>query len=237
MTNEELVGKFPECPQIKRDDIRPLIEQVFAECKVYREIYNVVMKFCRKLYPEPARYNSEDPECEAWYNYFCGDYDTKQYDFKNWIEAIEQEFLVRTGQRRTFEEACRIAAEEWSSMIFDRHVQDNGDKSEGGFFTMMLATINKADAAKEIEINVPDKFKELMTEYYLSGCKYKGTYGEFESEPYSDYGPNAALADILTKAGVPQLKLSVICPWKTGIHVDSRDGTVVVRGYQKERYI
>jgi hypothetical protein len=42
---------------------------------------------------------------------------------------------------------------------------------------------------------------------------------------------------LLEQAGVPNDSIGSICPWKTGITVDERDHTVIVRGYQKERYI
>ena len=36
--------------------------------------------------------------------------------------------------------------------------------------------------------------------------------------PYSDYGPNTPLYEILIKAGVDKRDAANITPWKTGIH-------------------
>lgn len=77
----------------------------------------------------------------------------------------------------------------------------------------------------------------LFKHYYLGGCIYEDRIGKLRAEPYCDYGPNSPLADLLLKAGVPEERVGGICPWKTGITINERDNSVIIRGYQTERFI
>lgn len=122
-------------------------------------------------------------------------------------------------------------------MIFGNHVQNNGDQSDAGGLAMVLGTLAKDKAKRDIDGETIEKFRTLCKDYYLGHCLYEGEYGMHVMEPYCDYHPNTPLADLLLKAGVPKDKAENIAPWKTGIGIDKLDNSVIVRGYQKERYI
>lgn len=237
MTNEELIRAYPydKVGYIKVQQVTHIVNKVFDECKCYREIRGMVIDFCLGFWPEPKHAKWDDPIYQEWSHYFWGDYEKNQHDFDNWLKKMQDEFLLRNGARHTLVEACQLAADEWTRMIFGVHIQDNGDKSESGFFGMMLATIVKDKAAKKATPEIIEKFRSLCRDYYLSGCIYEPT--NHRCEPYCDYHPNSPLADLLIKAGMKADDIGFLCPVKTGILIDDRDYTVVVRGYQTERYI
>ncbi|MBQ8095556.1 MAG: hypothetical protein IJ243_00500 [Prevotella sp.] len=235
MTNEELTAAFPECERIKREQVAPIVEQVMNEVESWREISWGVKKSCKELWPEPE-YRTD--AYNEWGHYFYGDWKTGQKDFDTWVKLLEDEYLQRTGERRTLDEACQLAADEWTRMIFGNHVQNNGDQSDAGGMAMVLGTLAKDKASRGIGSEVVEKFRTLCKEFYIGGCRVdEGKYGWRVNEPYCDYHPNSPLADLLLKAGVPEKSVGNICPWKTGISVDDRDHAVIVRGYQTERYI
>ena len=238
MTNEQLAAAFPECERIKKEQVVPFVEQVFNEVESWRQIGYKMKLLCQELWPKPKGVKWEDPLHQEWKHYFYGDYETDQKDFDNWTKLLENEYLQRTGERRTMDEACQIAADEWTRMIFGNHVQNNGDQSDAGGMAMVLGTLVKDKASRGISSEVIERFRKLCKEYYLGGCRYNdGKYGRVNCEPYCDYGPNSALRRLLEQAGVPDNSIGCICPWKTGIAVDERDHAVIVRDYQKERFI
>ena len=237
MTNEELTAAFPECERIKREQVAPLVERVFAECKTYREIHSVVWYYCTDLWPEPKGVKWEDPIHQEWSDYIVGNYKTNVNPLPDWTKLLEDEFFARNGELHTMDEACQIAADEWTRMIFGTHIQDNGDTSEAGGWSMMLGTLVKDKASRGINNKTIEKFRTLCKDFYLGGCVRQTKYGPHKDEPYCDHHPNSALADLLLEAGVPEDSVGNICPWKTGISVDERDHAVIVRGYQRENYI
>lgn len=237
MTNEQLAAAFPECERIKKEQVVPFVEQVFNEVESWRQIGYKMKLLCQELWPKPKDVKREDPLRQEWNHYFYGDYETGQEDFYNWEKLLENEYLQRTGERRTMDESCQIAADEWARMIFSNHIQNNGDQSDAGGMAMVLGTLVKDKASRGIGSEVVEKFRKLCKEYYLGGCRYEDKYGWTKCEPYCDYHPNSVLADLLLEAGVREDSVGNICPWKTGISVDERDHAVIVRGYQKERFI
>ena len=238
MTNEELTAAFPECERIKREQVAPFVEQVFNEVESWRQIGYKMKLLCQELWPKPEYVKWEDPKHLEWNHYFYGDYNSHQREFDHWTKLLKNEYLQQTGERRTMDEACQIAADEWAMMIFGNHIQDNGDQSDAGGMAMVLGTLVKDKTKRGISSEVIEQFRKLCKEYYLGGCRYNdGKYGWVKSEPYCDYGPNSALDRLLEQAGVPNDSIGSICPWKTGISVDERDHAVIVRGYQTERYI
>ena len=235
MTNEGLINLFPECRRIKKADVAECVAKVFDDVKFYREVSRYVRKHCYQLWPEPEDRRSEDAEIRD--NYFYGDYDTKDFRFPEWIKSIEHEFVERKGQHRTFDEACHLAAGEWARMIFGTHMQNNGDQSNAGGLAMVFGTLAKDKAKKPYGEETIEKFRALMAEYYRDGCMIMDETGTWESEPHCDYHPNKALADPLIKAGCKEDDVRNMCPWKTGIHIDTLDNSVIIRGYQTERYL
>ena len=231
MTNEELLGMFPECEKIKREDIKECVTTTLTEERYYRNASNKIWRRVRELYPPyKGRYDENDPEQNAYRDYFWGDCGGGASDFVLWMKKVEEEFVARHGQLRSFDDACRLAADKWADMIFGFHVQDNGDNSN--WVGMALGTIVKDDARKNYDEDVADKFRSLMTDYYKSGCKYKDC--RFPVIPYCDYHPNSPLAKTLEAAGCSEHDVDMMCPWKTGVEVDPKDNSVIVRGYQSE---
>lgn len=240
MTIDELIQAFPECEKIKREDIAECITKAMTEEKFYQEAVDKIWKKAHELYPHyEGRYDENDAEQNAYRSYFVRDYATGGLSrFDEWRKTFETEFIAQHGHVHTFEEACQIAADEWTRMIFGNHIQNNGDRSENGCIAMMLGTLAKGKASSGIGDETVEKFRKLCKEYYLGGCIYEDDkYGKMKIEPYSDYGPNAALGSLLEHADVPHDRIGSITPWKTGIYINKRDNSVCVRGYQTARYL
>lgn len=235
MTIEELIQAFPECEKIKREDIAECITKAMTEEKFYQEAADKIWKKAHELYPHyEGRYDENDAEQNAYRSYFV--FGVTRFD--EWMETMRQMFVDMHGQVHTFEEACQIASDEWTRMIFGNHIQNNGDRSENGFIAMMLGTLAKDKAKSSISAETVEKFRKLCKEYYLDGCIYVDEeYGKMKIEPYSDYGPNDALGSLLEQAGVPHDRIGSITPWKTGITINNRDNSVCIRGYQTVRYL
>lgn len=238
MTTEELLKAFPECEKIRVENIEACIVEALHKERFYREAKRAITRRAEELWPYNWRAERDDPDRVAYEAYFWGNSmkDIKA-PFAEWIKTFETAFIARHGQIRSFEEACQTAADEWTHMVFGNHMQDNGDQSDTGGLAMMLGTLVKDKAKRDIDGETIEKFRTLCKDYYLGHCLYEGEYGMRVWEPYCDYHPNTPLADLLLKAGVPKDKAEDIAPWKTGIGIDKRDNSVIVRGYQKERYI
>lgn len=231
MTNEEIINAFPECEKIKKADVAECINKVFDDVKFYREVDWYIRQYCFKFWPEIDDYQSED--FKAHCNYFYGDYDTKDYRFRDWVRKVEKEFIQRNGPHRTYDEACQLAADEWARMIFGTHVQNNGDQSDAGGMAMVLGTLVKDKAKSGYNSDVINKFRKLMAAAYRENS-HRDSYW---SAPYCDYNPNPSLADVLIKAGCNKDDVRSMCPWKTGITVDYRDNSVCIRGYQTAKFL
>lgn len=231
MTNEEIINAFPECERIKKADVAECISKVFDEVKFYREVDYYIRRHCFKFWPEPTNYSTEYAKEHG--NYFYGDYDNKDFRFRNWIKQIEQEFIQRNGQHRTFDEACQLAADEWARMIFGNHIQNNGDQSDAGGIAMALGTLAKDKAKSGYDSEVINKFRSLIADEY----RKHGHNDHYWSAPYCDYHPNETLANALIKAGCDKHDVGSMCPWKTGITINDRDGSVCIRGYRTEKYL
>ena len=240
MTIEQLINEFPECEKIKREDIAECITKAMTEEKFYQEAVDKIWKKAHELYPHyDGRYDENDDEQNAYRSYFVCDYATGGLSrFDEWMEMMRQLFVDMHGQVHTFEEACQIASDEWTRMIFGNHIQNNGDQSNAGGLAMVLGTLAKDKASRGISSNVIEKFRKLCKDYYLGGCIFEDKeYGKMKIEPYSDYGPNTALGKLLVQSGVSPDRIGSITPWKTGITINRRDNSVCVRGYQTARYM
>lgn len=230
-SDEDLVKAFPLSNLffIDSNDIKSIIDSVF-ELKFHSEIWKLLQNKLVNCLPKPTReqYRNRDPYCDEHYNYFYGE------DFQKFTKYLQSEFIHRKGEIRTFEEACILATEKWVEKIFGTHIQDNGDRSENSGLTMMLGTMVKEKAKENCNQNTINKFKELLQDYYLNGCL--NSYGN-QIHPYSDYGPNTPLYEILIKAGIDEKDATNITPWKTGILIDENDNSVVLVGYQTRVHI
>lgn len=234
---QEIIDSFPECDKIKKSDIKNLVGELFVFAESYREIFDKVQDYCKKLWPKPkplTRNNTRNIEYTKWFNYL---YDTDdEYPFLyDWLKSFERKFVEIRGQKRTFEEACGIAADWWKIMIFEEINQDNGNNSVGGLFLKRHADTCKRRALANIDITpISLKFRDIMKNYYLGKCQYK--YSDSytgEMIPDVDYSPNSCLVNALMDAGVPKSEVGKICPWKTSIKVDEIDNSVMIRKYQQ----
>ena len=232
-TNEELLAMMPEHKRVDREYMKGAIDFIMEKMPCYQDIDGYIKQCCSEAFPRPTneQYRSRDEYCEEYRKYFYGD------DYYKFSNAVQSEFLHRKGTRRSYEEACQIAADKWVEMIFGTHIQDNGDRTGGSEMAMMLGTIIKDEAQKRCKQEVPEKARELLKKFYLGGCMCKGSYGDFSCAPYSDYGPNTPLYDILVEAGVDGCDAGKITPWKTGIEIDENDNAVMLQGYQTLEYI
>jgi len=244
MENSELLEKFPECNAIKADEsVAAFLESLFSSCKTYREISGKILSHFEKLWACP-NCNCDNTAYKRWADYFYGHLDASDggMNLSSWANLVSDEFFSRNGQRRTFEEACKIASDLWTDMIFKPIVQYNGDTSSNGLTIQALGTLVKERAISNINDDAKKTFNEKMRDYYLSGCLYKidngdGTSFETSICPYSDYGPNSPLYDILSESGIDVQYIDSICPWKTGVTIDKLDNTVVLKTYHKTTYI
>lgn len=238
MTNEEIINAFPECSRIKKADMAECVNRVFDEVKFYNEVGDFLMKHCETLWPQPTNWRIDRTDFDIWCNYFYGNYETKDFRFRDWRTSIEHEFVTRHGQHRTYDEACQVAADEWARMIFGRHIQDNGDKSSDGVFGNMLATIVKDRCRSCYGQDVIDRFREAIKQHYLGHCIYESKeHGSYRDIPDCDYHPSPSLRKALSDAGCKDDDISYMCPCKTCIIIDEVDNSVCVRGYQTARYM
>ena len=238
MTNEELIQAFPECEKVKRNDMRQCIIDAIEQEKFYCVASTKVYNKAHELWPYDRKWKDEDAEHQAYKLYFWGDWHGTESPFDVWLrKTFEEEFIARHGEVHTFE-ACQIAADEWTRMIFGAHMQNNGDQSDAGGMSMILGTLAKEHAKEGISSDVIENFRKLCRDYYHDGCRAEeDKYGWRKEKPYCDYHPNGALAKLLLDAGVPRDKVGNIAPWKTGISINERDHAVRIGGYQTERYI
>lgn len=117
---------------------------------------------------------------------------------------------------------AKKAAELWKSML-RKPTFDNGDKSEAGLFTSMLASLSPSNATDEI-LNV---FGEKLTEKILTKSdKYPEYYPN--TTLGSDYGPDLTLDQCANESG-----LKCQFPFKTVVWVMS-DCVQVRNGYGAE---
>ena len=183
------------------------------------------------------KYGFDSPERKEYYHYLHNYEDDNFLDLYSWSKYASANYIEHKGKRRTFEEACQIAADKWCDLLFQWHLQDNGAINEdhgGGFYACALATVLKNEANKDITEEMITNTNKNLYEYYHNYCIYEDKY---QISPYCDYDPNRPLYDILEKSGIPEKKIRNICPWKTGIDIDENDNAVVVKGYQKREYI
>lgn len=233
MTVEEIVGLLPENPHITREQLTPVVEKALSDFDNYRDASDYLYEEWDRLYPRPNpgmdKKGNITPEYSEWYEF--GD---NRYSLN---KAMTDEFIARHGVKRTYEEACEIAADKWTELIFNIHIQNNGDNSKQGGQMQMMATLLKERARVGLPLGTDEKFHKLCKEYYLNGCKYKSKSGWVsEIKLYSDYGPNAPLYDLLHNAGVPDDRIENITPWKTGVTIDKHDHSVCVAGYGNYRF-
>jgi len=242
---EELLQLFPKHERIDINKIKELLDSLYDNCTHYQDIYNYFLEYIKTCFPGSNRekYSYESPEYNEYFDYIY-DVEKDHMTFNSWIKYVESNFLSKFGQRRTYDEACLLAADKWCEMMFKFHLQDNGAINEdhgGGFWACALATVMKNDSMKEITEEMVKATHDNLYKYYKNRCWYeckdKDDSWSGYVNLYVDYHPNRPLYDILKDSGIPEKHIDSLCPWKTGIDIDETDNAVVVKGYQKCNYL
>ena len=235
---EELLKTFPQNDKIDINVIKCMLENLFDNCNGYQDILDYFLTYVNSCFPgsDYNKYGYNTPEYKEHSHYLYGNDSMNFYD---WIKLVQKYYLDNKGKKRTYEEACDIAANKWLELLFEFHLQDNGALNEDMSFKMsLLATSLKENARNEISEDIIKNVYDNIHEYYMNHCQYQvnedyKTYVKL----YCDYGPNAPLYDLLKKSGIEQFNISSLCPWKTGIEIDENDNSVVILGYQTRKYI
>ena len=229
---EEMLDAFPECEKLKKEDMAGALDKIFSGLESYNQIFGIVEDVVYKKNKYPTDEKEKQDAYFAW---------RKKY--YNWVDELKGAYIQEFGVKRSFEDACAMAADEWISLIFDNVVQDNGDRSGYSDGLQCLGTLSKKSSidrigGEECLEKIKENVRKRMYEYYLGGCRYTSDNGYTHSNvsPYCDYDPNMPLYNILKEAGIPEQAIFSICPWKTGVEVDTLDNSVIVRTYGKRKY-
>lgn len=242
-TIDILIQQCPKHDKVDMNKIKEMLENIFEHCDYYQDVNEYFKKYVNTCFPgsDYNKYKWDSPEYDEYYNYMMGDIDNKETSFYKWSKWVAEDFLNVKGPRRTFDEACKLAADEWCKKLFGNHVQDNGALNEEHSFMMCgLGTLLKDKAQESITEEMIENTRTNLYKYFENHCEYRSKeHPEWTHhiQLYSDYGPNAPLYDILYEAGIPEDDIRNICPWKTGIEIDENDNAVIMIGYQKRNYI
>lgn len=244
-TLEELLEIFPKHDNIDRNDIKDLLDNLYENCKQYQDIYMYFENYVSSRFPgsDYKKYGYDSPEANEYFVFVHGRRNYNQLTLYEWVKKVETLYISKVGQRRTYDEACKIAADKWCELLFKFHLQDNGAINEdhgGGFWACALATVLKEDSMKEITEEMIKNTHDNIYKYYKEHCFYKSKEKDDWSGQislYCDYGPNVPLYELLEDSGIPDKYINNICPWKTGIDIDEIDNAVIIKGYQKRKLV
>lgn len=232
---EYLISIFPKSSKTNAEDFRQTLIDIFENEQYCQKIFDRLHKRFEDFFPYPTKEQWADTSSDEKY---CRVYMDESSLIYEWSKDVENLFVIAKGPRRKYEEACELAADTWMEKLFVRVFQDNGDRSGHSDNIQMLGSLLKANASEGISDEVKNKVRENLVNYYRNHCKYTFEDGmSCRVELYCDYGPNSPMYDILKDAGVPENNIRSICPWKTGVEIDSRDNAVILVGYQKREYI
>ena len=243
-TIDILIQQCPQHDKVDMNKIEEMLENIFDNCEHYQDVYEYFKKYVDTCFPgsDYNKYKWDSPEYDEYWKYMNGDDDDKiQISFYKWIRFVKEDFLCIKGKRRTFEDACKLASNEWCKRLFGNHFQDNGALNEEHSFMMCgLGTLLKDKANESITQEMIENTRKNLYKYFENHCECKDKeHPEWKHriQLYCDYGPNTPLYDILYESGIPKNLISDICPWKTGIEIDENDNAVIIIGYQKRDYI
>ena len=121
---------------------------------------------------------------------------------------------------------AKTAARWWSDHLRKGAKLDNGDPSDTGAVTHMLASIMQSKAAQKRTPEDIDRFEEVL---YRKLFSPEFTYFALSV----DYGPCGTLADAAREA---ECYIGMSClPWKTGMYFMTDDSIEVSLGYGGDR--
>ena len=232
---EYLISIFPKDSKTNAEDFRQTLVDIFENEQYCQKIFDRLRKRFEDFFPYPTKEQWEDMSDDEKY---CRVYVNEKSLIYDWSKDVERLFVRAKGPRRKYDEACELAADTWMEKLFVKVFQDNGDRSGHSDNMQMLGSLLKANASEGISDEVKNKVRENLIKYYKDHCIYTDKDGHtYHVDLYCDYGPNTPMYDILENAGVPEKDIRSICPWKTGVEIDSRDNAVILIGYQKAEYI
>lgn len=232
---EYLISIFPKRSKANAEDFRQTLVDIFENEQYCQKISDRLHKRLEDFFPYPTSEQWHDMSDDEKY---CRVYLDESDLIYKWSKDVESFFIRAKGRRRKYTEACELAADTWMERLFETMMQDNGDRSGHSDNMQMLGSLLKANASEGISDDVKNKVRENLVNYYKNYCEYTFEDGmRCRVELYCDYGPNSPMYDILKNAGVPENNIRSICPWKTGVEIDSRDNAVILVGYQKREYI
>ena len=122
------------------------------------------------------------------------------------------------------EELARKASKWWADQLRGQAKLDNGDTSEAGMFTALLAVLAQGVEAQKRGTSDADKFEQALYEALLPIERDWFSFG-------CDYGPDHFLSEAAKSAGV-NLGMGGL-PWKTMMWI-TRDSVSVACGYHAQ---
>ena len=121
---------------------------------------------------------------------------------------------------------ARTAARWWADHLRKGAKLDNGDRSDTGAVTHMMASVLQSKSAQKRTSEDIDRFEEVLYNKLFSP---EFTYFSLGV----DYGPCGTLADAAREAGC-YLGMSCL-PWKTNMFFMTDDSVMVSLGYGGDR--
>lgn len=109
------------------------------------------------------------------------------------------------------EATAQKAAKWWADHIRNGAPLDNGDTSETGLFTMLMAIGLQDRAQKAMPPTAVDKFEEALKNSLIANTDLGVTL-------MVDYHPCGLLSDALDKSGIKDTMTAL--PWKTSMWID-----------------
>ena len=234
------------------DDFKSIISGYFS-CSTLTEannyLYDSVDRYVKDTYDLIDWNNENSPEYLQWKKHsrvLCAFSDACR------LCKLQEKWVELNGMVRTNEDAAKMAAEKWCSLLFDFHVQDNGARQDSEVMMCCIGTSLHSMCNERITEEMKEKTFNLLYEYYLHYLHYNDTNDKSDIEwleenlhdgrnreyridwkefgfcdrLYCDYNPNCALYCILSNAGIPENCINSICPWKTGISIRTMDNTI-----------
>lgn len=233
----DIIEYFPECNRVKTSDVADGIIKVFNEASEYQCLHKNMNVVWQKYFPVPTReqWSAVDGTDDDKY---CREFIDYESEIFKWMKIVNDRYVAVNGTRRTYDEACEIAAGEWMKKLFNFGMQDNGDHSGHSDNIVMLGSMLKHSAQERVADETKENIRKEFVKYYKNHCIYTHNDGfKYYCAPSCDYDPNGPLYTILKNGGVEDKNIRSLCPWKTSISIDEKDNAVVVRGCKKEQYI
>ena len=238
LTLEELKEIFPQHERVNSEELNKLVDGLYDNCSQYQDVYPYITDFIKESFLGPNFKDGQtDEHAKSEMVDYLYDFSTDRSTYNSWIGLVEDRFIEDKGQRRTYDEACHLAADKWCESIFGQIIQDNGAINEnhgGGLWACVLGSALKENSMEGVTEEMVESARKELYEYYKGHCEYTFEDGhKAHVNLNTDYAPNIALRSVLLKAGLPEDTIRNICPWKTGIRIIEKDNSVVIFGYNK----